>query len=76
MRKTNAGLFGAWFDRSFLGDDMGWKTIIASAAFRRYVLPVAIGGFVTWLVANNHPDFADAVCSVAAGLAIAVGECQ
>jgi hypothetical protein len=30
---------------------------------------------VTWLIANNHPHFADAVCSIAAGLAIAVENC-
>jgi hypothetical protein len=49
---------------------------MATAAFRRFVLPVAIGALVTWLVANNHPHFADAVCSIAAGLAIAVEACN
>ena len=55
---------------------MGWRSFIATAALRRYVLPLALGTLVTWLVANNHPDFADAVCSVAAGLAIAVENCK
>lgn len=55
---------------------MSWKALLASAAIRRFVLPVAIGAFVTWLVANNHPDFADATCSLAAGLAIAVEACD
>ena len=54
----------------------GLKEIMAIAAVRRFVLPVAIGALVTWLVAHNHPHFADAVCSVAAGLAIAVEACK
>lgn len=49
---------------------------MATAAFRRFVLPIAIGALVTWLVANNHPHFADATCSIAAGLAIAVEACE
>ncbi len=76
MCKANADLFGARFDRSFLGDGMDWRTIVGSLAFRRFVLPVALGALVAWLVANNHPDFADAVCNVAEGLAIAVQECK
>jgi len=55
---------------------MDFKSLLATAAFRRFVLPVAIGALVTWLVAHNHSDFADAVCSVAAGLAIAVEACN
>ena len=55
---------------------MDWRGFIAAAAVRRYVLPILLGIMVTWLVANNHPDFADAVCSVAAGLAIAVEACK
>lgn len=55
---------------------MDWRTIVGSLAFRRFVLPVAIGALVAWLVANNHPHFADAVCSIAEGLAIAVQECN
>lgn len=55
---------------------MDWRALLATAAFRRYVLPIALGSLVTWLVANNHPDFADAVCSVAAGFAIAVENCR
>lgn len=54
----------------------GLKEIMAIAAVRRFVLPVAIGALVTWLVAHNHPHFADAVCSIAAGLAIAVESCN
>jgi hypothetical protein len=49
---------------------------MATAAFRRFVLPVVLGMLVTWLVANNHPDFADATCSLAKGLAIAVEACD
>jgi hypothetical protein len=52
------------------------KALLATAAFRKFVLPIAIGALVTWLVAHNHPHFADAVCSVAAGLAILVEACQ
>lgn len=52
------------------------KEILAMAAVRRFVLPVAIGALVTWLVAHNHPHFADAVCSLAAALAIAVEACK
>jgi hypothetical protein len=52
---------------------MDWRGLIAAVAVRRYVLPILL---VTWLLANNHPDFADAVCSVAAGLAIAVEACK
>lgn len=55
---------------------MDWRGFLAAAALRRYVLPIALGALVTWLVANNHPDFADAVCSVASGLAIAVENCK
>lgn len=55
---------------------MDWRTFIAAAAVRRYVLPIVLGIIVTWLLANNHPDFADAVCSVARGMAIAVESCQ
>jgi hypothetical protein len=55
---------------------MGWRTIVSSLAFRRFVLPIAIGALVTWLVANNHPDFADAVCSISKGLAVAVEACN
>jgi hypothetical protein len=55
---------------------MDFKSLLATAAFRRVVLPVAIGSLVTWLVANNYPDFADAVCSIAAGLGIAVEACK
>lgn len=54
---------------------MDWRGILAAAAFRRYVLPVAIGVVVTWLIANNRPEFADAVCSVADGFAIKVEQC-
>lgn len=54
----------------------GIKEIMAIAAVRRFVLPIGIGALVTWLVAHNHPHFADAVCSVAAGLAIAVEACK
>lgn len=55
---------------------MKWRNFIAAVAVRRYVAPVILGVVVTWLLANNHPDFADAVCSVAAGLAIAVESCK
>lgn len=55
---------------------MDWRALVGTVAFRRFVLPVAIGALVTWLVAHNHPHFADAVCSVAAGLAIAVEACK
>lgn len=55
---------------------MDWRSLIAVAAMRRYVLPIAIGTLVAWLIANNHPDFADALCSVASGLAIAVENCK
>jgi len=55
---------------------MDIKTVLTAAAVRRFVLPIAIGALVTWLVAHNHPEFADAVCSVAAGLAIAVEACK
>lgn len=55
---------------------MDWRALLATAAVRRYVLPIALGALVTWLVANNHPDFADAVCSIAAGFAIAVESCN
>ena len=55
---------------------MDWRGLLAAAAFRRYVLPIAIGALVTWLIANNHPEFADAVCSVADGFAIAVEKCD
>jgi hypothetical protein len=55
---------------------MDWRGWLAAAAVRRYVLPIILGVIVTWLVANNHPDFADAVCSVASGLAIAVEACN
>lgn len=54
---------------------MDWRAILATTAFRRYVLPIALGAIVTWLLANNHPDFADAICSLAAGFAIAVEAC-
>lgn len=55
---------------------MDWRALMATAAFRRFVLPIAIGALVTWLVANNHQHFADATCSIAAGLAIAVEACE
>ena len=55
---------------------MDWRGWLAAAAVRRYVLPIAIGTLVAWLIANNHPDFADALCSVADGLAIAVENCR
>ena len=55
---------------------MNWRGVIAAVAVRRYVLPIVLGVVVTWLLANNHPDFADAVCSVVAGLAIAVESCK
>lgn len=55
---------------------MDWRGLIAAVAVRRYLLPILLGVLVTWLLANNHPDFADAVCSVAAGLAIAVENCK
>ena len=55
---------------------MDWRSLLAAAAVRRYVLPIVLGIVVTWLLAHNHPDFADAVCSVAAGLAIAVEACK
>lgn len=54
---------------------MNWRGLIAAVAVRRYVLPILLGVVVAWLLANNHPDFADAVCSVAAGLAIKVDQC-
>lgn len=73
MRTTNAGLQRARTYRSLL---MDWKSFIAAAAVRRYVLPIAIGTLVAWLLANNHPDFADALCSVADGLAIKVENCN
>jgi len=55
---------------------MDWRGLLVAAAFRRYVLPIAIGSLVTWLIANNYPEFADAVCSVASGFAIAVENCK
>lgn len=55
---------------------MDWRALMATAAFRRFVLPIAIGALVTWLVANKHHHFADATCSIAAGLAIAVEVCE
>lgn len=54
---------------------MDWRSLLATVAVRRYVLPIAIGTLVTWFLANNHPDFADALCSVANGLAIKVDQC-
>jgi hypothetical protein len=54
---------------------MDLRGFLAAAAFRRYVLPIAIGALVTWLIANNRPEFADAVCSVADGFAIKVDKC-
>jgi hypothetical protein len=54
---------------------MDWRGLIATAAFRRFVLPIALGSLVTWLIANNHPEFASAVCNVAAGFGIAVEAC-
>ena len=55
---------------------MDWRGLIAAVAVRRYLLPILLGVLVTWLVANNYPEFADAVCSVADGLAIAVESCK
>ena len=55
---------------------MNWRGLIAAVAVRRYVLPILLGVVVTWLLANNHPEFADAVCSVAAGLGIGVEACK
>ena len=55
---------------------MDWRSLIAAVAVRRYVLPIILGIIVTWLLANNHPDFADAICSVARGMAIAVEKCN
>ena len=54
---------------------MDWRGLLAAAAVRRYVLPIAIGALVTWLVATNRPEFADALCSIADGLAIKVDQC-
>ena len=76
MCSSNAGIQRAWPNRSLLGDGMDWRGLLAAAAFRRYVLPIAIGTLVAWLIANNHPEFADALCSVASGLAIAVENCK
>jgi hypothetical protein len=55
---------------------MDWRALIAAAAVRRYVLPIVLGIIVTWLLAHNHRDFADAVCSVARGMSIAVEKCN
>ena len=55
---------------------MDWRGMLATAAFRKFVLPVAIGALVTWLIANNHPHFANAVCSIASGFAIEVEVCS
>lgn len=52
------------------------RTIISSIVFRRYIAPVVIGSIVTWLVANNYSDFADAVCSLSAGLTVYVEACH
>jgi hypothetical protein len=54
---------------------MDWRGLLAAAAVRRYVLPIAIGALVTWLIAINRPEFADALCSIADGLAIKVDQC-
>lgn len=51
------------------------KSAVAITAVRRFVLPVAVAALVTWLVANNHPEWADVVCSVSDALAIKVEEC-
>lgn len=42
---------------------------------RKYIIPVALGGLVVWLVSHELNDWADVVCSVAAALAIAVEAC-
>jgi hypothetical protein len=76
VRPSNAGVQRTRTDRSLLGDGMDWRGWLAAVAVRRYVLPIAIGSLVAWLIANNHPDFADALCSVAAGFAIAVENCR
>lgn len=55
---------------------MSWKSVIAGSVVRKYVLPIALGALVTWLVANNHPDFADAICSASAGFGLEVESCK
>lgn len=55
---------------------MDWKSILAASVVRKYVLPIVLGALVTWLVANNHPDFADAICSASAGFDIEVEKCK
>lgn len=74
MRTAYARVLGTGIRRQVL--KMDWRGWLAAAAVRRYVLPILIGVMVTWLAAHNHPDFADALCSVAAGLAIAVEACR
>lgn len=51
------------------------KSALAVTAVRRFVLPIAIATLVTWLVANNYPQWADVVCSVSDALAIKVDAC-
>lgn len=55
---------------------MDWRSLLAAGVTRKFILPLAIGSLVAWLVANNHPHFADAVCSIADGLAIKVENCE
>lgn len=76
MHKADANVLSSRPHRSLLGNDMdGTKIALIIHVSRKYLAPVLIGGLVVWLVANELGDWADAVCSVASAMAIAVEAC-
>lgn len=54
---------------------MRWRDAAAINLIRKFALPIIIGAVVTWLFANNYPDFAKALCNLSNGFGIGVKEC-
>lgn len=44
--------------------------------FKRFALPVLIGGLVLWLINNGLSNWADIVCDISINLGIVVAECK
>jgi hypothetical protein len=43
--------------------------------FKRFALPILIGGVVLWLVNNGFSNWANIICDISLELGIGVGEC-
>lgn len=43
--------------------------------FKRFALPVLIGGLVLWLINNGFGNWADIICDISYELGIGVSEC-